>query len=253
MKITFIGAGNMGGAIIKGLLNTTKIKPKDVFVIDPNEEIRQAFEKLGCNTFDTCNKETLLNTLGNITVVAVKPWQWEHIANILIDTKTLVVSVIAGLSVDTIKMQLRTEKVAAVIPNIAVEFGAGFTAVNSNNQKTADEVINLFAHLGRAVQVNEKELQVAMALGSCGLAYALRYAHANMNGATEMGMSPANAQKIMAATLRGAAALLEKEGTHPEVEIDKITTPGGITIKGLNKLEEHNFSHAVIQALKHSK
>lgn len=253
MKITFIGAGNMGGAIAKGLLNTTKINPQDIFVIDPNEQTRKTFDELGCTTFEKCDKQTLLKTLGNITVVAVKPWQWDAICPELVDTKTLVISVIAGLSVDTLKAQLRTEKVAAVIPNIAVEFGAGFTAVNSDNQNTADEVINLFAHLGRAIQVNEKELQVAMALGSCGLAYALRYAHANMNGATEMGMSPSNAQKIVAATLRGAAALLEKEGTHPEVEIDKITTPGGITIKGLNKLEENHFSHAVIEALKHSK
>ena len=253
MKITFIGAGNMGGAIAKGLLATPKFKPQDIFIIDPNENIRKEFETFGCLTFEHCNEDAMNKSLGNIVIVAVKPWQWNDVYPYLVDTKAIVVSVIAGISVDEISTQLRTERVAAVIPNTAVEYGAGLTVVNSNCEDIAVEVCNIFAHLGRAMVVSSKELPIAMALGSCGLAYALRYAHANMNGATEMGMSPAQAQKIMAATLRGAAALLEKEGSHPESEIDKITTPGGITIKGLNKLEEHGFSYAVIDALKHSK
>ena len=243
----------MGGAIAKGLLATSKFKPQDLFIIDANSAVCEQFEAMGCVTFERCDAKTIGQTLGNITVVAVKPWQWNEIYPFLVDTKTTIVSVMAGITVEEISTQLRTEKVAAVIPNTAVEYGAGLTVVSSKCDATANDICNLFAHLGRAMIVTQKELPIAMALGSCGLAYALKYAHANMCGATEMGMTPARAQKIMAATLRGAAALLEKEGSHPQTEIDKITTPGGITIKGLNKLEEHNFSFAVIEALKHSR
>ena len=91
-----------------------------------------------------------------------------------------------------------------------------------------------------------------MALASCGIAYAMRYVRANVEGAVELGISPSDATMITSNTMKGAAELLLSTGNHPEAEIDKVTTPGGLTIKGLNALEANGFTNAVIEALKAS-
>ena len=92
----------------------------------------------------------------------------------------------------------------------------------------------------------------ATALCSCGIAYAMRYVRAATEGGVELGIYPHKAKEYVLATLRGAVELLEATGNNPEVEIDKVTTPGGITIKGLNAMEAHGFTTAVIEGLKAS-
>ena len=124
------------------------------------------------------------------------------------------------------------------------------TAVAHNNasveQQTA--IIAIFDRLGKAVMVEERLMGAATALGSCGTAYALRYIRAGV----ELGLYPSPAQSIVAQTVKGAACLLIEGGNHPEQEIDKVTTPGGITIKGLNRMEALGFSSAVIEGIKAS-
>ena len=113
-------------------------------------------------------------------------------------------------------------------------------------------VTDIFNRLGETLVVEERLLDAAMALGSCGTAYALRYVRAAMEAGVELGLYPDQAKKIVAQTVRGAAGLLLARGTHPEEEIDKVTTPGGFTIKGLNRMEACGFSNAVIEGLKAS-
>ena len=114
-------------------------------------------------------------------------------------------------------------------------------------------VVGIFEALGEVAVVEEKLLPAATALCSCGIAYAFRYIRAAVEGAVELGISPDDALHYVLQTLNGASALLEKEKIHPEAAIDLVTTPGGITIKGLNAMEANGFSAAVIAGIKASK
>jgi pyrroline-5-carboxylate reductase len=124
---------------------------------------------------------------------------------------------------------------------------------SANASKPQDElVLSLFSELGKAILINESLFGAVTALSSCGIAYAFRYIRAAMEGGVEMGVNPAQSKEIVIQTLRGAIDLLEANDSHPEAEIDKVTTPGGITIKGLNEMEHAGFTSAVIRGLKAS-
>ena len=141
-----------------------------------------------------------------------------------------------------------------VVPNTAIAIGESMTVVSGcgvSEQQTG-EVCSLFDRLGETLLVEERLLDAAMALGSCGTAYALRYVRAAMEAGIELGLYPEQAEKIVAQTVKGAAEILLRGGAHPEAEIDKVTTPGGYTIKGLNRMEECGFSNAVIEGHKAS-
>lgn len=111
-------------------------------------------------------------------------------------------------------------------------------------------VMELFNALGKAEIIPEKDMNAAMALCSCGIAFAFRYIRASIEGGVEIGMRPDAATRGIIQTLKGAAALLEHCKNHPEAEIDKVTTAGGITIRGLNEMEHNGFSSSVIKGLK---
>lgn len=116
-----------------------------------------------------------------------------------------------------------------------------------------DEVRGLFDKLGRTFVVDEAHLQAGTALASCGIAFAMRYARAATEGGVQLGFKPDVALGMVEQTVVGAMKLMEAHGSHPEVEIDRVTTPGGITIKGLNAMEEAGFTNAVIKGLKAAK
>ena len=140
------------------------------------------------------------------------------------------------------------------MPNTAVSAAQSMTfivPVNSNDKLTS-EVVDAFGCLGETMVIDEPHLPAATALASCGIAYAMRYVRAAVEGGVELGFKADAAQRMVVQTIRGAAALLSVEGAHPEREIDKVTTPGGITIRGLNEMEHAGFSSAVIRGLKAS-
>jgi pyrroline-5-carboxylate reductase len=127
-----------------------------------------------------------------------------------------------------------------------------YIASRGASEEQTQRVCGIFAALGKAEQVDEKLFPAVTSLTSCGIAFAFRYIRAAMEGGIEMGIYPDQAKNAILQTLRGAIELLEANGTHPEIEIDKVTTAGGITIKGLNEMEHAGFSSAVIKGLKAS-
>ena len=112
---------------------------------------------------------------------------------------------------------------------------------------------NLFSEMGMAMILPEDKLEAATALTSCGIAYVLKYIQAAMQAGIEMGIRPSDAMDMIAQSVKGAAELILNNDTHPSVEIDKVTTPGGITIKGINELEHNGFTSAIIKAMKASR
>lgn len=262
MKISIIGAGNMGGAIARGLTKGTIFSSSDITISDVNEDNLKKMQEFNADVHcTTSNLECIDNA--DIIVLALKPWLMESVASEIADQidydHQIVLSIAAGVALDKLRLlypvkngQLPT--LFRVIPNTAIDVLESFSCITSYNATSDQEewIVKIFNELGKAMLVSETQLNAFMSLSSCGIAYAFRYIRASMEGAVEMGIYPNVAKDVILQTLKGAIALLEANGTNPEEEIDKVTTPGGITIKGLNEMEHAGFSSSVIRGLKAS-
>ena len=256
MKVAIIGAGNMGGAIARGLANGHYIKAEEITVSNPSQpKLDQLKAEHPHIHITNSNKEAAEGA--DIVIIAVKPWKVEEVLKPLrLRQPQILVSVAAGLTFENLAHFVDPEMpIFRVIPNTAIAECASMTPFAARNE--SDEqikmMIDLFNEMGLAILIEEKQFAAATALTSCGIAYVLKYVQAAMQAGVEMGIRPNDAMKMVAQTVEGAAQLLLKnEHTHPVLEIEKVTTPGGITIKGVNALEHEGFTSAVIKALKAS-
>ncbi|MCM1337804.1 MAG: NAD(P)-binding domain-containing protein [Candidatus Amulumruptor caecigallinarius] len=256
MKISIIGAGAMGGAIAEGLL-AHGMTGNDVMVSDPSAAVVERFAAMGAQaTADNAQ----CAQWGDVVMVVVKPWLVERVAAGIVDTldygrQTLVV-IAAGVSSEALHGMFdksgQSAPIVMVIPNIAVSIGESMTfVVNAGaSAEGLAKVTGIFDRLGSTLITEERLLGAGTTLASCGIAYAMRYIRAAVEGGVELGFKAAEAQKIVVQTVKGAAGLLSQPGAHPESEIDKVTTPGGVTIRGLNEMEHAGFTSAVIRGLK---
>ena len=239
MKIAVIGAGNMGGALVKGWAKAGMAAD-----ITASARTQQTLDRLASAcpdiavTLDNCKAVEG----ADVVLLAVKPWLIEQvIAEIASELAgKLVVSVAAGIRNDRIDVY--------AMPNIAAEFGESMTFVEEAEQ--ADRVASLFERVGQCKVVPQRLMNAGMMMAGCGIAYVMRFLRAMTEGGVEMGFYPDDAKQIAMQTMQGAVTLLHETGLHPEAAIDKVTTPGGITIKGLNELDHAAFNSAVIRCLK---
>ncbi len=258
LKIAVIGAGNMGGAIARGIASGSFSFAADVRVSDISEQNLEALKAFSpAIETTTSNVEVIKNA--DIIILAVKPWLVEKVADEIRGKinykKQMVVSVAAGVDINTLSFQLDEDATLfRVIPNTAIDVKQSVSIISAYQATEAQLAVisEIFGGLGKVFIVPESQLNAYMSLSSCGIAYAFRYIRAAMEGAVEMGIPAQTAKEVVIQTLRGAIELLEKNNTHPEVEVDKVTTPGGITIKGLNEMEANGFTNAVIKGLKAS-
>jgi len=258
IQIAIIGAGNMGGAIARGLSKGTLVQSKNISVSDISQTNLDAIKAFAPEiTISNSNREIIKDA--DIIILAVKPWLVEAITEELENKfdykKQIVVSIAAGVDFDQLAKFLNTDATLfRVIPNTAIDVLQSASTISSFNatKEQEDLIVSLFSELGKSFLVPENQLNAYMSLSSCGIAYAFRYIRAAMEGGVEMGIYPNIAKEVVIQTLRGAIDLLEANNSHPEVEIDKVTTPGGITIKGLNEMEANGFTNAVIKGLKAS-
>jgi len=258
LQIAIIGAGNMGGAIARGLSRGKLIQSKNIRVSDVSQKNLDAIKAFAPEiTVSNSNREIIKDA--NIIILAVKPWLVESIAdefdNKFDYKKQIVVSIAAGVEFEQLTKYFNTDGVIfRIIPNIAIDVLQSVSTISSFNASKEQEqlIVAIFSELGKTFLVPESQLNAFMSLSSCGIAYAFRYIRAATEGGVEMGIYPDIAKEVVIQTLRGAINLLEANGTHPEVEIDKVTTAGGTTIKGLNEMEANGFTNAVIKGLKAS-
>lgn len=255
-KIAIIGGGAMGGATAAGAV-AAGIAPENITVANPHLEKLAGLEKLGVNvTVD--NIEAVRGA--DLIVLAVKPWILPGVVAEIRDSidysRQEVALIVAGISGDDLASMFRKDGnlpvLSIVMPNTAMRLRLSMTFIVEISGRPAQLAISLMELLGKVSVIEERLLPAGMSLASCGIAFAMRYVRAAMEGGVELGFRASEAQKIVAATLHGAAALLEEPGSHPETEIDKVTTPGGITIRGLNAMEAAGFTTAVIEGLKES-
>ena len=259
MKIAIIGAGNMGGAIARGLAHSNidiKIAVADL-AQDKLAELKAEHDAIEVST-----DSKAIVADADVVLVAVKPWLVEPVLKGVLSSLDLsrqnILSIAAGVDIATITSWLGDENavVFRAIPNTAISIHQSMTFVCHNANATTEQVAQveaIFNALGKAAVIEERLMGAATSLCSCGIAFAMRYVRAATEGGVELGIYPNDAKEYVLQTLRGAVELLEATGNNPEVEIDKVTTPGGITIKGLNAMEAHGFTNAVIEGLKASK
>lgn len=258
MNISIIGAGNMGGATAHGLLKSAICQAKELHISDLSIKKLQPFNDIGACTY-TDNKEAIKGT--DIIMVFVKPWLVEtilrEISPAIDDARQILVIIAAGIKSDDIKTWLGNEdklipSFFLAIPNIAISQCCSMTFIvpaKAEKEQTA-LIKSIFDGMGRSIIVEERLLAAGTTLASCGLAYAMRYVRAASEGGVELGFYPDDAKDIVLQTVKGAIELLQANGNHPESEIDKVTTPGGVTIRGLNEMENAGFTSAVIRGLK---
>lgn len=258
MKISVIGVGAMGGAIVEGLLKTDLVKPSDITVADPNTQATNHFKSEGTQVAAD-NPSAVADA--DLIFVVVKPWLVESVlTNIrpFIDhTRQKMVVVAAGVkSADILQWLDKADgtqpRLLLAIPNtaIAVKESMTFLVAVSATEEDTRQVTQIFEQLGQCILTEERLLAAGTTLASCGIAYAMRYIRAAVEGGVEIGFKAADAEKIVNQTVKGAVCLLQTTGEHPEAAIDKVTTPGGVTIKGLNEMEHAGFTSAVIRGIK---
>ena len=256
MTIAIIGTGNMGGAIMRGLVKSGSCRPEQIICTAKTEATLNRIKEYDAHIRVSKDNATAVAE-ADIVVLAVKPWL---VAEVMAEIcpaldKQVVVSVAAGVALKELaEMAGKELPLFRAIPNTAVEALCGVTFIAQQGATTtqAEEIRQLFEALGYALVVEEKLIPAGTALASCGIAFAMRYIRAAMEGGVELGFRPEEAARIVEHTVKGAATMLLESGAHPEAEIDKVTTAGGITIKGLNAMEEAGFTAAVIEGLKAS-
>ena len=256
MKVAIIGAGNMGGAIARGLAKGTIVSAANIVVSNPSQgkldRLKAEFPAMGVTRDNRAAAAT-----ADMVVFAVKPWLMKEVVEeVQLRDGQWLVSVAAGVTFADLLSFVGGHRLPMfrVVPNTAISELQSMTLVSSQGATTAQErlLLDIFAEMGLSMSVPEAKIAAATSLVSCGIAYALKYIQAAMQAGVELGIGPKDGMRMVAQSLKGAADLILDNNTHPAVEIDKVCTPGGYTIRGINEMEHNGFASAVIKAVKAS-
>jgi pyrroline-5-carboxylate reductase len=251
-KITIIGGGNLGGAIAEGLIESHAIPASQIYVTRRHVDKLSHLAELGIQTGNN-NLEAIKDA--HIILLAVKPYHIEKVIKQIrggMSDNQCLVSLATGITLDQLTEWSDGEiKVFRAMPNTAAAVASSMTCICSQNGSTQDEAIiqEVFAGIGQTVIIHESLMEAATVLGACGIAYVLRFIRAMIQGGIEIGFSAQTATLIASHTVKGATELLIENRKHPEEEIDKVTTPKGCTIAGLNEMEHQGFSSSLIKGI----
>lgn len=252
-NIAILGGGNLGSSIARGLVKSNMVQPTQLTVTNLDLELLQPLKDEAGVNITTNNLEAVNNA--EIVIIAVKPtaarFIIDEIKGALQSGKHVVISVISGIKLSDLEELLGDIPVIRAMPNTAIAIQESMTALSFNEKGLAykDEVVEIFNQLGSTMIIPEAQMPAATVLASCGIAFALRFMRAASQGGIEIGFSAKQSLDVAAQIMKGASKLIIENGTHPEREIDKVTTPLGVTIKSLNKMEHEGFSSSLVQGV----
>lgn len=251
-RIAIIGGGNLGTAIAEGLLKSKFSKASEIIVTKRNLSTLGPLKEKGIAVTDD-NARAVRDS--EVIILAVKPFQvaevLTHIKKELSPEKILI-SVVTGVLIQEMEGIVKKNMAyVRAMPNTAIAIQESMTCICAKEADagTLKYVNELFGKLGKVVTIDEKLMEAATILAACGTAYAMRYIRASIQGGIEIGFDATTASLIAAQTVKGASELLLQKGSHPEQEIDKVTTPKGCTIAGLNEMEHQGFSSSLIRGI----
>jgi len=253
-KIAILGAGNLGAAIAQGAFKAGVIKPQNITLSRRNLNKLDFLKTIGFN-LTSDNSEAVKKS--EIIILCVQPKQvaglLSEIAPFLDERKHLLVSTITGVTTDEIAVHIPGKNVPIIraMPNTAIAIGASMTCICAKHASDGQlaVVTKLFDSLGETLLIEERLMKAATVLAASGIAFFMRYLRAASQGGIQLGFDAEEAQRIAVQTAKGAALLLQKNASHPEMEIDKVTTPEGCTIAGLNEMEHQGLSSALIKGI----
>lgn len=251
LNVAILGGGNLGTSLANGLIHSMQYTHKDIILTEKRESrinylISQGFQV-------TMNNQEATNQSG-IIVTSVKPQQFHALALEIKDVITpehILISTVTGITFKEIESVLGPIPMLRIMPNTALEICESMTCIAFKNTSPEQEnqMVQLFDKMGKTLIIPEDMMDAATVVGACGIAFALRFMRAMSQGGIEIGFNSEMSQFITAQTVKGAAQLIVETSNHPEREIDKVTTPQGITISGLNEMEHQGLSSAVIRGL----
>jgi len=255
-KIAIIGGGNLGAAIAEGLIKSKFVAPAQITITRRNVEALEGLKKSGANVTRD-NRQAIRDS--QVIIVALKPYNVKEVLEGLKESfdpsRHIVISVVTGIFLkDLTAIVDHGTPIFRAMPNTAIAIQESVTCLchEGATNEQVNYVTELFNQLGIAIPIDEKLMDAATVLGACGIAYALRFIRASQQGGIEIGFDAKTANLIAAQTVKGAAELLLKLNRHPEEEIDKVTTPKGCTIVGLNEMEHEGFSSSLIKGIRAS-
>jgi pyrroline-5-carboxylate reductase len=252
-KVAIIGCGNIGLSMIQGLLKNEAISPRNLTATRRNiselGQLNDSGVRLTADNIEAVNESDLI-------IIAVKPYNLtnvlEEIRERLTTGKHILISVTTGVSIARIREVVGNQvTVFRAMPNISASVGKSISCISHSgaNNEEIESVKRLFSTFGTTMIIDEDLMESATILGACGVAYVLRFIRAMIQGGIQIGFDATTASIIVNQTVKGAAELLIERHQHPEFEIDKVTTPKGCTIVGLNEMEHNGFSSSLIKGI----
>lgn len=250
-RIAIIGAGNLGQSIANGLVEKNMVSKTDLILTQrkrPNEALLSRGFQVTNDNVEAVKKSLII-------LLCVQPQQIDEVlqeVRTVLTPAHLLISTMTGVSISKLKSQVPTGvSIIRSMPNTAAAVGASMTCLAADKEANAHLKLaeKLFSSIGDTLLVDEAMMQAATVLGASGIAFLMRYLRAATQAGVQMGFDSMDAQTIAVQTAKGASMLLQKMNSHPEVEIDKVTTPKGCTIAGLNEMEHQGFSSALIKGV----
>jgi pyrroline-5-carboxylate reductase len=252
-RIAILGAGNIGLSIAKGLLRSGQFAPDNICLTRRRVHLLSEISESGAKVL---NDNTKAVSDSEIIIICVEPQQvntlLREVQPFLDKDRHKIISVVTGVRISQIE-QITGDEIPVIraMPNIAISVGESMTCLASNGRGNGflEMAGSIFNMVGTTLVINEDEMIAATAIGACGIAFFLRAIRAASQGGIEIGLQSANALSIATQAAKGAASLLLSAKSHPEQEIDRVTTPKGCTIAGLNLMEYEGFSSAMIKGI----
>ena len=251
-NVSIIGGGNLGAAIAEGLLSSKFLTAEELIITRRNTIPLSNFSARGVRVTSD-NGEAIRKS--TYIIMALKPYQVKEFLSAhadIFNEDHVIISTITGVSISELREGIGERgNIFRAMPNTAIAIRESMTCIAY--EKAKEEQINtingMFSALGQVAWIDEKLMDAATVLAACGTAFAMRYIRATIQGGVEIGFDVQTASLIAAQTVKGASQLLLQNKTHPEQEIDKVATPRGCTIAGLNEMEHQGFSSALIKGL----
>jgi len=253
IKVAIIGCGNIGLSLLQGIIKDDTIPAGNITATKRNIHELSYLKELGVK-LTSDNIKAVDDS--ELIIIAVKPYNFgniiKEIKGHLDPKKHILISVTAGATLSQIQEEVGISlPIFRAMPNISASVGKSVSCICHNGAGTKDieAVKYLFDSMGTTMTIDEELMQSATILGACGIAYVLRFIRAMIQGGIQIGFDAKTASEIVNQTVKGAAELLIERQEHPEYEIDKVTTPRGCTIVGLNEMEHNGFSSSLIKGI----
>ena len=250
-SLAILGGGNLGQALARGLIRSGTLQPDQIHVTSLHPPSLEGLAKEG---FAVGRDNVAAIEEASTVLLAVQPQQitnlLDEIRGDIDPDRHKVISVVSGVTVAQLRDMIPAPtQVARAMPNTAVSIGESMTCLSADPDSidALEEAEALFKGVGITLRIEDEMMVGATALCACGVAFFLRSVRAASQGGIEIGFHPEDALLLAAQTARGAASLVLRDSHHPESEIDRVTTPRGCTIAGLNEMEHQGFSSAMIK------